>query len=312
MQEVYIDILAFENFIMDYFILYMTSKILYMGGNNRPSKLMGRIALSSGVGVLYTVLSVLLFRSALSLFVFKIALSGVMVYIAFKPRHVKGMFKAIGCFYGVTLLTGGAALCVLAMAAGGSSESFFRWEQPVNYILIVAAIVMIVGDVVLKAIIQKKHMSKYGVDLYVQFDEAGIWIPALIDSGNELKDPWNGKPVVVAEMEGLSTIIPEPVSQFLQTHSVEDLWEENNLALLGEWAYRVRLIPFSSLGCEEGMLIGFRANLVRVRSHEGDTIQIDNQVVCLCKKTLSNQRYRALLGSDLLGSSYQEQTAVPA
>lgn len=312
MQEVYIDILAFENFIMDYFILYMTSKILYGSSSHKPTKFMLRIAVSSGIGVLYTILSVLLFRSALSLFVFKLLLSCVMVYVAFKPRYIKSMLKAIGCFYGVTLLTGGAALCVLAMASGGTSESLFRWEKPINYIFIVAAIVVIVGDVILKSIWQKRHLSKYGVDLYIQFDEEGLWIPALIDSGNELKDPWNGKPVIVAEMESVSQILPKPVYEFLQEYASEGLWEERNLEMLGPWAFRVRLIPFSSLGCEAGMLIGFRANLVRIRNHEGHVSQRENQVICLCKKTLSDQRYKALLGGDLFEHTYQEQTVVPA
>ena len=126
MQAVFIDILAAENFIMDYFILHMTSKILYMGGK-KPAKLGLRIGISSGIGVVYTVLSVTLLQRVLSLFVFKLALSCVMVYVAFKPEHVKGLFKAMGCFYGVTLLTGGAALCVLALAAESSSEAFFQW-----------------------------------------------------------------------------------------------------------------------------------------------------------------------------------------
>lgn len=312
MQEVFVDVLAAENFIMDYFILYMTSKILYVGGNGKPSKLVLRMAISSGVGVLYTVLSVTLLQRVFSLFMFKIALSCVMVYIAFKPVHIKGLLKAIGCFYGVTLLTGGAALCVLAFASEGSSESFFQWTQPVNYILPVAAIVIVVGDITLKAIGQRKNISKYSVDLYVQFDEEGIWIPALIDSGNELKDPWNGKPVIIAELDVVSRIIPEPVMMFLREHPVEDLWEDRHIATLGEWAVRVRLIPFSSLGCEEGMLIGFRANLVRIRTRDGQFVQLENQVVCICKKTLSARRYRALLGSALLESNYQEESVIPA
>ncbi len=312
MREVFIDILVAENFIMDYFILYMTSKILYIGGGGKPSKLVLRMAVSSGIGVVYTVLSVTLLQRVLSLFIFKFTLSCVMVYVAFKPVHIKGMLKAIGCFYGVTLLTGGAALCVLAIASGGSSEAFFRWTQPVNYILLVAAIVIVVGDITLKAIGQRKYMSKYSVDLYIQFDEEGLWLPALIDSGNELKDPWNGKPVIIAEMDVVSRIVPEPVMLFLMEHPVEDLWDEQNISTLGEWAVRVRLIPFSSLGCEEGMLIGFRANLVRVRTQDGQLIQLENQVVCLCKKTLSGKRYRALLGSALLESHYQEEFVIPA
>lgn len=316
-NEVFIDVLVFENFVMDFFILYMTSKLLYTGSSMRPRRLMLRMAGSSGVGVIYTVCSVLFLRSALSLFVFKILLSLCMVYVAFRPRSVRQLLKTVGCFYGVTLLTGGTALCVLALSSGGwsnaSGESFFQWNQPVNYILIVAAIVAVVGDATLKAVQQRRHLAKCGADLYIQFDGEGIWIPALIDSGNELRDPCSGNPVVVAELSAVRSVIPPEIGAFLENHPVDEILEAHNLSLIADWATRIRLIPFSSLGCDEGMLIGFRADLVRIRTGNAEMAEFRNQTVCLCMKTLSGERrYRALLGSEMLEGALQEQAAIPA
>lgn len=317
MQEVYIDILALENFVMDYFILYMTSKLLYTGTVCRPRKLMLRLAVSSGVGVLYTISSILLLRSAFSLFVFKILLSFVMIYVAFCPNTLSQSLKTVGCFYGVSLLTGGTALCVLTLAsgsgAGAHGGSVFQWEQPVNYILIVAAVVTVVGDATLKAVRQRRQMSKYGVDLYIQFEEEGIWIPGLVDSGNELKDPWNGSPVVVAELSAVQSALPKEVELFLKEYGTEGFMDSKHLALLDDWAARIRLIPFSSLGCDQGILVGFRANTVRIRPPGEAIIELHNQTVCLCLRTLSGEgKYRALLGNGLLEGAFQTQEAIPA
>ncbi len=295
--EIFIDVLVFENFIMDFFILYMTAKLLYMGTGIRPKKWLLRMGISSSIGVIYTVCSVLLFTSALSLFVFKIMLSLGMVYVAFYPRTFRQLTKALGCFYGVTLLTGGASLCVLA------------WNWPVNYIFPAVMIVWIVGDVTVKVIRQKRHLAKCGADLYVQFEAQGMWLPALLDSGNELKDPCSGKAVVVVELGALKEILPDTIYAFLQQETPDRLLEAQHLFAVHPWAHRMRLIPFSSLGCEDGLLVGFRADLIRVRPNGGDVITLYDQIVCLCRKTLTGDgRYRALLGAVLLVENESEQT----
>lgn len=300
MTEVFIDVLAVENFIMDFFILYMTSRLLYIGRSARPRRLEVRLAVSSAIGVCYTVCSILFFRSALSLLIFKIALSVLMVYVAFRPGTLRSFFKSIGCFYGVTLLSGGAALCILTMTGSGTDA---LTPTSVPYILPAAALVAVVGDVVLRAVRDHQKLSRSGADLYVQFTETGLWLPALIDSGNELKDPYNGNPVIIAELSAVQGILPPGIPDFLKEHGADEILEAPGRILPESWLSRIRLIPFSSLGCENGLLIGFRADLIRIRTCTGAYREARNQTVCVCRRTLSAERkYRALLGSALLAS----------
>ena len=303
MQAVYIDVLILENFVMDYFILYMTSKILYYKKTIRPGKMLLRIGCSSGLGVLYTVVSVLVFRSALSLFLLKATLSIGMFCIAFYPKNLYQLFKSAGCFYGVTLLCGGAAMVVVGETGSG------------HYILLVVAIVTVIGDSVLKSIKQHRVMEKWSVDLYIQFEDQGIWIPALVDSGNELKDPCSGQSVIVVELDAVSSILPEKIVTLLQNTEGESFFSKEIIACLDEWATKLRLVPFASLGCKCGMLVGFRAAVIRIRTGDGKCMEQQNQTVCLCAQTLSGEgTYKGLLGQETLqdGELIQACSAIPA
>lgn len=303
MPVIYIDVLIVENFIMDYFLLYMTSKILYYKRAVRPRKMLLRIALSSFVGVLYTVLSVFLFHSALSIFLFKAVLSLVMIFIAFYPKNLYQILKSAGCFYGVTLLAGGAGMVVIGETGSG------------HYLLLVFAIVAVVGDCVLKAIRQHRTMEKWNVDLYVQFEDQGIWIPALVDSGNELKDPCSGQSVIVVELDAVSRILPGSIVSLLQTTEGDAFFSRKVLEQLDGWATKLRLVPFASLGCKSGLLVGFRAEMVRIRREDGKCIEQHNRTVCLCAQTLSAEGlYKGLLGQETLqeGEILEACRSIPA
>jgi stage II sporulation protein GA (sporulation sigma-E factor processing peptidase) len=45
------------------------------------------------------------------------------------------------------------------------------------------------------------------VSLYIEFDGQGLWIPALIDTGNELRDPLTGTPVIIVESSAVKSIL---------------------------------------------------------------------------------------------------------
>ena len=303
MQAVYIDVLIAENFVMDYFILYMTSKILYHKKAVRPRRMLLRLAFSSGLGVIYTVTSVLLIHSALSLFIFKVILSLGMVWVAFYPKNVHQILKSVGCFYGVTLLAGGAATVVVSETGT---------EQ---YLFIVFAVVAVVGDVILKSIRQHRAVEKYSVDLYVQFEEAGVWLPALVDSGNELKDPCSGQPVIVVELDAVRTILPPEIVTLLKTTEGDAFFSREVLERLDTWATKLRLVPFASLGCKSGLLVGFRAETVRIGNGTVKGEELHNLTVCICAQTLSaDGLYKGLLGQELLSSRGNQENcqAIPA
>lgn len=69
---------------------------------------------------------------------------------------------------------------------------------------------------------------------------------------------------------------------------------------LNEYTSRVRIIPFTSLGKENGILLGLKADNVMVQLEEND-INISNVIIGIYNGALSkNGKYKALIGLDLL------------
>ena len=69
---------------------------------------------------------------------------------------------------------------------------------------------------------------------------------------------------------------------------------------LGEYLSKIRLIPFMSLGKENGMLIGIKADGLTVNTQE-DVVFIKNIIIGIYDGSLSKTgKYRALIGLELL------------
>ena len=86
-----------------------------------------------------------------------------------------------------------AALCLFCafLAAGGIASLGGGQLLPIAPL----------GALVFLLAVRKRRNTKYrwNVDLYVELDGAGDWFPALIDSGNRLRDHRSGYPVLIVE-----------------------------------------------------------------------------------------------------------------
>lgn len=67
-----------------------------------------------------------------------------------------------------------------------------------------------------------------------------------------------------------------------------------------EYISRFRLIPFSSLGKQNGMLLGFKPDSVEVE-FDGTNRSLNNIVIGIYEKNITrNQEYTGLVGLDIL------------
>ena len=63
---------------------------------------------------------------------------------------------------------------------------------------------------------------------------------------------------------------------------------------------RLKVIPFSSLGKQNGMLLGIKAEEVVIKNEEGDETK-ENMIIGIYNKSLTKRgEYRALLGIELI------------
>ena len=106
-MTIYIDIILLENLFMNYIIIYATGIIV-----KAPIKII-RTFLASGIGGVYAILSYMSMLEICSNLFLKIALSVVMVYIAFNPKNKKIFLKQLMIFYLTSFTFGGVAFALL-------------------------------------------------------------------------------------------------------------------------------------------------------------------------------------------------------
>ena len=136
--------------------------------------------------------------------------------------------------------------------------------------------------------------------LKVAFENGIIMLSALIDTGNSLYDPLTDSPVVVVEFNAIKNILPLEIQNIFDESIEDDLASVTQIVSSSKWLSRFRLIPFKSLGKENGMLIGFKPDYIEV----GENTKIRgarNVIIGIYNRALSkNDNYNALLGPELI------------
>lgn len=279
---------------MNYIILYATSIIT----KTRVKKI--RILIGSILGAMYAVIVVLDVVNTYSTPIFKILFSVVMVYVSLQSKTLKKLLKDLLMFYLTSFTFGGIALALLY---------FIKPEQVLmkngvylgSYPLKIALIAAILGYVIVTTAFKiKKRMSKKDIlcDIKITENEKSISVKALIDTGNFLKDPITSEPVIVVEAEVLEQIYPKEIID-----NVDNIVNGNFLNINNEeYMSRLRVIPFNSLGKENGMLLGLRKDYVEVFFNE-EFNRVDNIIIGIYSKKISKTGvYQALLNLEILNN----------
>ena len=218
-----------------------------------------------------------------------------MVYESFKPKTYKEMVKMIIFFYLTSFVFGGAALGVIYMVNSGKI-SIQNGVILGNYTLKTIFIGIIIAFFVVLAAFKlvKAKISKS--DLFCNIE---IKTRAMIDTGNLLKEPITNIPVVIVEDELLNDVIPKEILENIENILGGDL-EKIPKNIKEEYISKLKVIPFSSLGKQNGMLLGVKANKIKVE-RENDVKNVDKIIIGIYTKKLSKKNeYKALLGIDVI------------
>ena len=121
-----------------------------------------------------------------------------------------------------------------------------------------------------------------------------IIVRAIIDTGNFLREPITNMPVIVIERGRLAEIFPaEILNNINQIIKGED-------TDLGEYAARIRAIPFKSLGKENGLILGIKMDRLEVE-YQDVIHKVKDVIIGIYNGSLSrNGRYSGLVGLDII------------
>lgn len=295
-MTIYIDVVLIENVIMNFIILLATGLIL------KEKIKITRLLLSSLLGAIYSVISYMSILGIYSSMVLKIILSIVMIYIAFNPQTMKKMWKDILIFYLTSFVFGGAAFALIYIVKPQDilmKNGLFLGTYPLKTAIlggIIAFIIIITAFTVVKSKVTKKDMF---CEIEIQLNENKIETTAMIDTGNLLKEPITNTPVIVVEHTLLYDCIPKEILNHLDEllgGEFKNIPEE----IKEKYISKLKFIPFSSLGKQNGMLLGIKAEYIKIRSDDKEEKK-ENIIIGIYNKSLTKRgEYRALIGIELL------------
>lgn len=295
-MTIYLDVILLENLCMNYIILFATGLI----AKAKIGKI--RLLISSLLGGIYAVLSFAPILEIYSTLILKIILSITMIYIAFNPKSLKLLLKQIILFYLVSFAFGGCAFCLLYFIRPQDilmRNGYLTGTYPIKIALLGGIVGFVIVNIAFKLVrgrISKKDMF---CEIEIFLKEKSISIRAMIDTGNLLKDPISGMPVIVVEKGKLKELIPQEIVEnlngILNGENKEDMSEEAKAYLP-----KFRVIPFSSLGKQNGLLLGFIADKIIVKQEENEN-KLSQIIVGIYDKYLTkNGAYTGLVGLDIL------------
>lgn len=305
-MTIYLDIILCENLLMNYIILFATYVII----KPKEKHPQIRIILSSLIGSVYAVIVYLNILSIYSNLFAKIILSIVMVYVAFNPKNAKVLLKQILIFYLVSFIFGGCTFALIYFIKPENvrmKNGVFVGVYPLKVGLIAGAIAFVTTQIAFKINKSKLNNKNTFFNIQLYYKNHSITVKALLDSGNMLKDPISQAPVIIVERESLSKIIPEKVLDYIGNIIGGD--ETENKQDIQEYLSKIRMVPFMSLGKENGMLVGIRLDKIKIETEDID-IQKENIIAGIYeKKFTKDNKYNALIGLNLLEGDSEDEFA---
>ena len=161
---------------------------------------------------------------------------------------------------------------------------------------IVGFLVTYVAFNVVKSKLNKKQLIYY---IKIEIEDRSLETKVILDTGNMLKDPISNAPVILIEKEKLYDILPGSL-----LNNIEKIWGGDNArAIDAKYKSRLRIIPFSSVGKSNGMMLGIKTDKVKIFD-DIDEIVRENVIICPYQKKFSKaNKYFGLIGLDILERS---------
>lgn len=277
-MTVYADILLIVNLYIDFFLLWCVKKALRLKAGGR------RLALGALAGAVCSLTALLQPPPWASLGLGLLSALAVTA-AAFCPVGLKLFCRAAVCFWAFSLALAGFFLFLLRFFSPGNvavlgSVVYFDLSPLLLFLFTCGAYLVFL--LVQKLLPGEPPQSRFRT-LIVEDRGSSVKIVAKADTGNALREPFSGLPVIVCQQESLGAAAP-PELLSLSAPGGE------SSAVRG----RFRLVPFEALG-GAGVLPAFRPHSVR-DAKTGAELEC---FVAPCRQRLSAGQFDALYNPDL-------------
>lgn len=263
---VYLDILILENFVVNFFILFITAQTLRM-------KLCTKLGvLASALGSIYVVTTLVPSLSFFTLAPFKIAIPFLIILITFRKKNIVFNIKASIIYILYSMLIAGMCFFILYSSHSGNSYWGFTRFSFTKLFLSIMIIYIIINRIIIY-IKERKEIVQliYLVDIFINKNKKSV--RAFLDTGNELRAPGTNLPVLIVD-----------------SYVFEEIDFTN---------FDMFYIPYKVVDGTLGRLQGFIPDYITI--NVGGEVLKRNVVVACCKNNLSDFKdYQALLSRGII------------
>lgn len=265
-MTVYVDILIILNTIVNYFLLLAVQKI------TRNHQKRWRILTGAIIG---GVSSLLLFVENLGVIMtlLKILTAVFMTIITFGVKPIKRLIKSIFLLFSMSFLFGGLMFAIYIFFDKDImiySNGIVYFDVDLTFIIVCTIISYLVITLISKITDKKAPKSK---EKYVTVENAGktISCTALVDTGNNLREPFSSLPVILLDKELFNKLFTEE---------------------------KIRLIPVSTVN-GESLIKAFRPTRITIDNFSTDKVYIGESITSL-------EEYKMILNINLEGELYND------
>ncbi len=276
---IYIDELFLFNAAVDGLLLFSAEKLC--GLRTSPVRNAGAAVLGGG----YAAAARLVPGGLPALPVVRIAMAAVLVLLACGIRPGRRLVRCTAVFLMAGALLGGTSIAVAALGYGIGRGQIALPGSSTSILLFGGAGAMLCATGFSGTML---HSPENYAALTVTYGGRQAGCSALLDSGNTLRDPLSGTPVIIAEKEALAGLWDRELERTIAAYPAP----EELLAALADTPHagRFRLV-FCSTALGSGMLAAFRPDCAALDGREVKAL------IAISEKPLGEGgRFHALAG----------------
>lgn len=272
---VYVDVLFLVNWIMDYVLLVAVCAVMGLPRKKR------RLALAAVLGAGWVcMIAIFSLPPMIEGILSWLGISGLMVWIASRPRKFSEWLNRLLVLYLIAFLAGGGLnLFYFHASVGMYLKQVAIGTQKINVYGVgvifvgIVAILAVTKTLNMMDINKKRRKNQYTVELY--FGEKRVIVYGFVDTGNRLKEPITGKAVHILEEE-----VAAPLTS-------------------GEDKPMSFLVPYHAVGTESGLLTAIRIDRMELVAEDESRTVIMRPMLGLYQGKLSSKdEYQLILHAE--------------
>ena len=250
LRIIYLDSIFLNNFVMDLFLLLLTAKTM------KKTTTFIKILVGSLMGAAgYCLVLCLPGSYFLKVLFGMLPVAALMLKTGCGTKGLKELLYSMGWLFVYSFLMGGFMLFLMKRIP------FFKERKDSLSVILLAGYL---GFMICRKGIKKYQEEKkdHFCKVLLSGDEGEIEVYGLIDTGNGLRDPISGKEAAILE---------------------EKVWQNMQKARKAE---KYKIIPFHSIGKENGILEGYEVDKIRIEGKTGSR-DLVNVIIAVFKGNIS-------------------------